>query len=120
MSYGVEDGNLIVEADGLYIVVLDVAAETVTLKETEHTWSVIGSICGTAWDTDFAMTEAEEGIFKSEALELKAGDELKVRQDGDWAVSYGVDGGNLVVEEDGSFIVVFDLNAETITLEKAE
>ena len=120
VSYGVEDGNLIVEADGLYIVVMDVAAETVTLKETEHTWSVIGSICGTAWDTDFAMTEAEEGIFKSEALELKAGDELKVRQDGDWAVSYGVDGGNLVVEEDGSFIVVFDLNAETVTLEKAE
>jgi hypothetical protein len=68
-----------------------------------NAWSVIGSICGTNWDTDFAMTETAEGTFQSEPLELKAGDELKCRQGASWDVNFPAD--NVVVEADGTYVV---------------
>lgn len=99
-------------------------------SDEKEAWSVIGSICGTAWDTDFAMTRtAETGdpTFYSEALDLKAGDELKVRQGASWDVNFGGDGArdgaNLAVEEDGLYYVKLvtneDLSAATVTLEKS-
>ena len=65
------------------------------------------------------MTEVEEGVFESEPLELHKGEEFKVRQGASWDVNYGADGlngANVVVEADGTYIVRFDLNNETITL----
>ena len=62
---------------------------------------------------------ADGDLFKSEPLELKAGDELKCRQGGSWDVNYGADGlngANVVVEADGSYIVRLDVNAGTIEL----
>ena len=71
--------------------------------DEKNAWSVIGSICGTNWDTDFPMEEVSEGNFQSEVLELKAGDELKCRQGASWDVNFPAD--NVVVEEDGNYIV---------------
>ena len=94
-------------------------------EEQKNAWSVIGGICGTSWDTDFAMTEVEAGTYQSEALELKAGEEFKCRQGASWDVNFGVEfnGANVVVEADGKYIVqlVWD-GAEngTITLVPAE
>ena len=76
--------------------------------EQKNAWSVIGGICGTNWDTDFAMTEDPAGTYTSEALELKAGEEFKVRQGASWDVNFGVDGpggANFVVEKDGTYKV---------------
>ena len=77
--------------------------------EELNAWGVIGSICGTNWDTDFPMTEQEDGSFLSEVLELTAGSEFKVRQGGSWDVNYGVDGvaggDNIKVEADGKYQV---------------
>jgi arabinogalactan oligomer/maltooligosaccharide transport system substrate-binding protein len=75
--------------------------------EQKNAWSVIGGICGTNWDTDFAMTEDPAGTYTSEALELKAGEEFKVRQGASWDVNFGVEfnGANIVVEEDGTYKV---------------
>ena len=94
--------------------------------EQKNAWSVIGSICGTAWDTDFAMTETESGTYVSDVLELKAGEEYKVRQGASWDVNFGSDGlngANFVVEADGKYQVqlVWD-GAEngTVTLIPAE
>ncbi len=90
---------------------------TMTDAEKEA-WGVIGSICGTNWDTDFPMTEAG-GSFVSEPLELHAGEELKVRQGASWDVNYGadgLDGANVVVEADGTYEVVLDLASETVFL----
>ncbi len=87
--------------------------------EAAAAWGVIGAVCGTNWDTDLPMTEVEEGVFESEPLELHKGEEFKVRQGASWDVNYGADGlngANVVVEEDGTFVVRFDLNNETITL----
>jgi hypothetical protein len=73
----------------------------------KNAWGVIGSICGTSWDTDFSMTEVSEGVYESAPLELKAGEEFKVRQGASWDVNFGVEfnGANIVVEADGTYIV---------------
>ena len=89
-------------------------------EEQKNAWSVIGNICGTNWDTDFAMTETEtKGTYLSEALELKAGEEFKCRQGAAWDVNFGVEfnGANVVVEADGKYQVqlVWD-GAETGTI----
>ena len=76
-------------------------------KDQKNAWGVIGSICGTSWDTDFSMTEVSEGVYESAPLELKAGEEFKVRQGASWDVNFGVEfnGANIVVEADGTYIV---------------
>ena len=76
-------------------------------EEQKNAWGVIGGICNTSWDTDFAMTEVSEGVYESAALELKAGEEFKVRQGASWDVNFGVEfnGANIVVEADGTYIV---------------
>ena len=89
--------------------------------EQKNAWSVIGSICGTSWDTDFPMTEDPAGTYTSEALELKAGEEFKCRQGAAWDVNFGVEfnGANVVVEADGTYYVqlVWDgAQTGTITL----
>ena len=125
VNYGIDgaDGaNLVVEEDGAYVVVLDLAAGTVSIEAAEHSWGVVGSMTGWGGDPDFAMTEVSDGVFESEAITLKAGDELKVRQDSDWGVNYGTDGrdgANLKVEADGSYIVVLDIAAESISIKEA-
>ena len=75
--------------------------------EQKEAWSVIGGICGTSWDTDFPMTEDPAGTYTSDVLELKAGEEFKVRQGAAWDVNFGVEfnGANVVVEADGKYKV---------------
>ena len=76
-------------------------------EEQKNAWGVIGGICNTSWDTDFAMTEVSAGVYESGVLELKAGEEFKCRQCASWDVNFGVEfnGANVVVEADGSYIV---------------
>ncbi len=93
--------------------------------EQKNAWGVIGGICGTNWDTDFPMTEGPDGTYTSEVLELKAGQEFKVRQGASWDVNFGVEfnGGNIVVEADGKYKVqlVWDgAQTGTVTLIAAE
>ena len=87
------------------------------------TWTVIGGILDSGWGKDFDMTEVETGVWKSEALALKAGEEFKCRANADWAINYGLtdgaavqDGGNVKVEADGTYVITLDINALTITL----
>ena len=98
-------------------------------SDEKEAFSVIGQICGTSWDTDFPMTrtaEAGDATYYSEALELKAGDEFKVRQGAAWDVNFGADGArdgdNIKVEEDGYYFVKLvvneDLSKGDVTLEK--
>lgn len=93
--------------------------------EQKKAWGVIGGICGTNWDTDFPMTEGPDGTYTSDVLELKAGQEFKVRQGASWDVNFGVEfnGGNIVVEKDGKYKVqlVWDgAQTGTVTLIPAE
>lgn len=93
--------------------------------EAKQAWGVIGGICGTAWDTDFPMTKVSDDTYESDVLELKAGEEFKVRQGASWDVNFGVEfnGANIVVEADGKYIVrlVWDgAQGGTVTLVPAE
>ena len=100
------------------------AAIDATLNMTDdqkNAWGVIGNICGTNWDTDFSMTEEPAGTFTSDVLELKAGEEFKVRQGASWDVNFGLEGfnaaHNFTVEADGKYKVqmVWD-GAQTATV----
>ena len=98
-----------------------IAALFTMTAEEKNAWSAIGSICGTNWDTDIAMTETESGsgIFQTATLELHAGEEFKARQGASWDVNYGtygLNGDNYKVEKDGNYIIQLDLNNETLTL----
>ena len=91
--------------------------------EKRTAWTVIGSVGGTNWDTDFTMTEEPAGTWTSVEIEMTAGQEFKVRQGLSWSVDYGKDGvkggENIVVESDGTYKVQFVLNEDgsaTITL----
>ena len=121
-----------VEADGTYIVTLDLTnpdAPVLSIAEKEpDVWAVIGGFEGSGWNTDFPMTEVEPGVWKSEPIALKAGDELKVRANGEWDVNRGlpekgltegeaVQGGeNMRVEADGTYVVTLNLNDNTLTV----
>ena len=150
---GTLDGpNFKVEEPGIYEVVLEIKSETEAVislnkvgdaedpegtepedprtEEEKNAWSVIGSICGTSWDTDFPMTENTDtgfSVFVSEPLELKEGEEFKVRQGAAWDVNYGADGqngANVVVPADGTYVISFEplsgalvlMNAETLEI----
>ncbi len=125
VNYGINGAggdNLVVEEDGTYVVVLDIAAEAISIKPAEHSWGVVGSMTGWGEQADFPMVEVSEGVFESEAIDLAEGDELKVRQDSAWDVNYGTNGpggDNLKVEAAGSYIVVLDIAAESISIKEA-
>ncbi|MCR5311087.1 MAG: SusF/SusE family outer membrane protein [Lachnospiraceae bacterium] len=98
-------------------------------SDEKEAWGVVGSFLDSEWSKDYPMNRVPETgdvTYYSEALALKAGDELKVRQGGGWDVNFGGDGqlngANLAVEEDGVYYVKLVLNADvteaTLTLEK--
>ena len=94
--------------------------------EQKQAWSVIGSLCGTNWDTDLPMTADGENTWVSEVLDLEAGNEFKVRQGASWDVNFGVNGeaggANIVVETAGKYQVklVYDGTTASVELIPAE
>jgi len=51
-------------------------------------WSVIGTLHGTNWDTDFKGVDNESYVL-FEHLPLEKGDEFKLRKDGAWDINRG-------------------------------
>ena len=73
----------------------------------DHTYGIVGSFEASGWadGKDIAMEADGENTWKGE-VELKAGDEFKVRADGKWDFSWGAeDGSNCKAEADGTYIV---------------
>nr|MCR5709181.1 hypothetical protein [Bacteroidales bacterium] len=116
-----QDGpNIVVKADGLYDLWLDIVNNTATLTEAyqaypDHkeasNWSVIGSLSeyGISWDGDLTMlTDGNSHV--AQGVKLAAADEFKFRQDKDWAVNMGGDfgalGSDFAVTQDGPNIKV--------------
>ncbi len=86
-------------------------------------WFVIGAIAGSGWTNDLPMTKQADGTWKSnEAYELAAGTEFKCRKGGQWAEQVGAGTGpadndaNYVVAEAGTYYIVLNVEARTITL----
>ena len=89
-------------------------------EETARAFTVIGSMGGDGWKTDYKMVEGPENTWTSErAFELVVGDEFKVRQGLKWDVAYGMNGENFVVETAGTYKIQLVLDGNgggTITL----
>ena len=94
--------------------------------EQRTSYTVIGGIKGTTWNTDFEMTQDPAGTWTSkEAFTLEAGNEFKVRLGMDWKVAYGNNAdnadtskplsnkGNYVVETAGTYYIQLVVNEDT-------
>ena len=83
---------------------------------------IVGSFTG--WSDDIYMTyDINNGIYCLTGLSLKKGDEFKLRQNGDWEVTWGADsqsyintnsyiyltdtGNNIIVRRDGCYDIYF-------------
>ena len=96
----------------------------ITLTPEQRTsYTVIGAVKGTMWDTDFTMKEDPKGTWTSEeAFALEAGNEFKVRLGMDWKVAYGnntdnadaenSNRGNYVVETAGNYYIQLVVNED--------
>ena len=92
-------------------------------------WGVVGTINSWGQTPDHIMYETEDGKFVFEDLELTATDEIKIRENEDWANNRGgafaalgepiavTNGGdNIKVGRDAKVTVTYDPAAETVTL----
>lgn len=82
--------------------------------EVKNGWTVIGTVNGSSWNEDFAMTHNADGIWRSAAYTMTAGTEFKVRQGLSWDNAFPA--ANYVVEADGTYVVEFDEATGTVTL----
>ena len=102
---------------------LDSAFSDEPKAEGADSWGVVGSFDGNDWSTDRAMTERDAGVWVSDGISMKAGDEFKVRLNGSWEKNYGVnkkgtcveDGDNAKVDSDDTYVVILDLNKRMLT-----
>ncbi len=85
--------------------------EVVEYVPADHTYGIIGSFEGSGWSTDVPMTAAGDNSWTGEVT-LKAGDEFKVRADGDWTYSWGNGADNLKCEADGTYVVTITFGGE--------
>jgi hypothetical protein len=116
--------NIVVPADGTYMLVYDPANETLTLSN--EYWGLIGDF--NSWGGDTFMMYDGAGKWAAYNQSLTGG--WKIRQGSGWDNNRGgvystageaftaVSGGdNITVSDLSSFDVIYDASAETITIE---
>lgn len=116
--------------EGTFKVVLNTNNGTLGTLE----WGLVGSIAslGFGWGEDYPMNRGIDGKWYSIPVALTTSDEFKIRKNAGWDENFGgtfaaVDeafeavagGDNIKVAEDGTYMVVFDPEASTLTLTKA-
>ena len=128
----VAGGANIPVAAGFYKVELDLTnadAPTITVYDDFEVWSLIGDFNSWNGDVDMAITE---GKWVSPVTKLNTNG-FKIRKNHDWTTSYGgvfnalgeafdattTDGNNIMLEEEGEYIVTFDPENLKITVDPA-
>ncbi len=81
-------------------------------EEQKMAWSVIGSVNGASWDTDFAMTKVNDTTWESVVLNLEAGQEFKLRRGAAWVPQIGVTNDNTGETDGGYYVRLADSNPE--------
>ena len=138
--------------DAKVTVTYDPAAETMTFTgeyqgdapAEPDVWSLIGTLNGTEWNTDFDLKNTSGDIWKIENVTLGAADLFKIRKNHDWGTSVGGPEGNeeetpgseqkvykpelgkafqtgafnIRVGVDGKYDITFDAAANTILIEQ--
>lgn len=111
-------------AAGTYLWTVDLVNNTaVALPVTKV--GLMGSFNG--WADDVVLTFNETNLTYTGNVTLAANDKLKVRFNGDWKIpslggsleKLSAFGGDIVVADAGTYAVVLDLNASTLTLTQA-
>ena len=64
------------------------------VSDDPKAWSLIGTLNGTSWDTDFDLKNTSGKTWVIENVAVTANDEFKIRADHDWAKSVGGPEGN--------------------------
>lgn len=95
--------NFTISEDGVYRVFVDIPNATYTIEKTE--WGLIGSATPGGWDADTDMTyDATENALTL-TVDLTA-EEIKFRANDDWALNFGDDGTDAILERDGANIAI--------------
>ena len=124
----VHNGKNIGLSAGFYKVVLDTEALTITISDGE-VWSLIGDFNGWAADVDMVLTD---GKWVSPVTKLNTNG-FKIRHNHDWTLSVGgtfeafgqpfaavsESGPDIKLPAEGEYIVTYDPEAQTITVEKS-
>lgn len=94
---------------------MNVDLNTLTYTKTPTNWGLIGSATPTGWDSDTDMVyDPATGHLKI-TINLVAG-EIKFRANNDWAINFGDDGPNNVLEYNGANIAIPEAGNYTIEL----
>ena len=124
---GVQNGDNIALTGKFKVVYNENNGTVGTLK-----WGVVGAIAaieGFNWNNDVPMNLGSDGKWYSIPVKLTTDDQIKIRKDADWAENRGGacaaadeafavtnNGDNIKAPKEGTYMVVYDPTAETITL----
>jgi hypothetical protein len=111
----VEGESDIVAAAGYYRVKAD--TDALTYEITPANWGIIGSATPTSWDSDTDMTYDAVTMTWTITMDLTGGNEIKFRANDDWALNFGDDGGDMMLEEGAANIAVPTSGNYTIVLD---
>ena len=91
--------------------------DSAEIVASSKVWSVLGSMPESEWSYGFPMYQASETLFETEPMDLKAGDEFKVRKGDSWDISYGSDDRtNFVVKSTGRYIIELYTNTNKVQI----
>ena len=132
-SFGDGDGDGMLESPGDNITSASSGFHRVQLNFNELTytqtptqWGLIGSATATGWDSDTDFTVDPATNLLTITAQLSAGEnmEFKFRANDAWDINFGdndgdgsleYNGGNLSVDEAGTYLITLDLNGPTPT-----
>lgn len=87
--------------------------EVKTFVAADHTYGIVGSFAASNWGNDGAdVAMTADGDKWVGEVELKAGEEFKVRADGAWDYSWGNGADNFKADADGIYVVTLTFDAE--------
>ena len=86
--------NISLPTDGYWDIILNLNEWTISAVLVERfPWTLIGTVNGSNWDTDFEMQDkGERLLWEMAGLPYHEGEEFKFRMDGNDAFSLGLDG----------------------------
>lgn len=119
-----KDDNMMLP-NGTYFWSVDLPAKTAHAQPVTSV-GLIGSFTGSGWSTDVPMTFSETSLTYSVTQAFAAGDEFKVRFNGNWDYNLGAplsamkfNGDNIKISEAGTYLVVLDMaNTPNMTITK--
>ena len=78
-------------------------------------WSLIGTLNGTSWDTDFDLTNTAGDTWKITNVAITASDEFKIRAEHDWSKSFGgpEENGESIIDESNPYGVYIPTLGQT-------